>query len=112
VAAPVAPPKKKGTLKQKLAEKEAEKTARRAAGEDEEDSFDEDDVLDPRAKALRDKQRELDADLKNAADLFGQTSVNGMDSFPELLISVKSFSIDRFPVRSSIPTKGKSENER
>jgi len=79
VAAPVAPPKKKGTVKQKLAEKEAEKAARRAAGEDE-GSFDEDDVLDPRAKALRDRQRELEADLKNAADLFGQTSVNDAPS--------------------------------
>jgi len=77
--APVAPPKPKGTLKKRLAEKEAEMAARRAAGEDEEDS-DEEDILDPRAKALRDRQRELDADLKNAADLFGQTSVSDAPS--------------------------------
>jgi len=77
---PVAPPKKKGTLKQKIAEKEAEKAARRAAGEEEEESYDEDAVLNPREKALRDKQRELDADLKNAADLFGQTTVSDAPS--------------------------------
>jgi len=30
--------------------------------------------LDPRAKALRDRQRELESDMKNAADLFGTDS--------------------------------------
>jgi len=74
IAPPIAPPKKKGTLKAKLAEKEAAKAAKLAAGEDEEEDYDSDDVLDPRAKALRDKQRELEADMKNAADLFGTNS--------------------------------------
>ena len=76
VAAQVAPPKKKGTLKQKLAEKEAERQARLAAGENEVD-YDEDAVLDPRAKAQLEKQRELESDLTNATELFGSATVEG-----------------------------------
>jgi len=64
--APVAPPKKKGTLKAKLAEIEAAKASRAAAEE-----YDEDSVLDPREKARLDKEREINADLDNAAALFG-----------------------------------------
>ncbi|EIM91439.1 translation initiation factor eIF3 subunit [Stereum hirsutum FP-91666 SS1] len=71
-----APPKKKGTLKQKLAEKEAQKAAARAAGEGSDD-YDEDAVLDPREKARRDRERELNADLNNAADLFGAAALGG-----------------------------------
>ena len=74
--APVAPPKKKGTLKQKLAEKEAERQARLAAGDNDEE-YDEDAVLDPRAKALLEKQRELESDLNNATELFGSATVKG-----------------------------------
>ena len=74
-AAPAAPLKKKGTLKQKLAEKEAERAARFAAGEN--DEYDEDAVLDPREKARRDKERELNSDLNNAADLFGAAALGG-----------------------------------
>lgn len=74
-AAPVAPPKKKGTLKAKLAEKEAEKALRHAAKEDVE--YDSDEVLDPREKARRDKERELNADLHNAAELFGAAALDG-----------------------------------
>ena len=76
VAAPVAPPKKKGTLKQKLAEKEADRQARLAAGENEVD-YDEDAVLDPRARAQLEKQHELESDLHNATELFGSTTVKG-----------------------------------
>jgi translation initiation factor 3 subunit J len=72
----VAPPKKKGTLKQKLAEKEA---AARAAKE-EGDVYDSDDVLDPREKARRDKERELNSDLNNAADLLGAAALGGTSS--------------------------------
>jgi len=76
--APKAPPKKKGTLKAKLAEKEAEKAERRAAGE--EPDYDSDEVLDPREKARRDKERELNADLNNAAELFGAAALGGTSS--------------------------------
>lgn len=69
----VAPPKKKGTLKAKLAEKEAAKAAASAA----DSAYDSDDVLDPREKARRDKERELQADLNNAADLFGAAALGG-----------------------------------
>ncbi|KAI0067269.1 eukaryotic translation initiation factor 3 subunit J [Artomyces pyxidatus] len=79
VAAAVAPPKKKGTLKAKIAEKEAAKAAARAAGEDS-DAYDEDAVLDPREKARRDRERELQADLNNAADLFGAAALGGTSS--------------------------------
>lgn len=34
-------------------------------------------MLDPREKARRDKQREVDADLKNAADLLGAAALGG-----------------------------------
>ncbi|KAF9243447.1 translation initiation factor eIF3 subunit [Melanogaster broomeanus] len=76
--APVAPPKKKGTLKAKLAEIEAAKASRAAQGEDVE--YDEDSVLDPRDKARRDKEREIKADLDNAAALFGAAGLGGTSS--------------------------------
>ncbi|PPQ67964.1 hypothetical protein CVT24_003157 [Panaeolus cyanescens] len=76
VAAPVAPPKKKGTLKAKLAEKEAAKAAKK----DESDDYDSDAVLDPREKARRDRERELKADLSNAADLLGAAALGGTSS--------------------------------
>ncbi|KAF9563203.1 translation initiation factor eIF3 subunit, partial [Agrocybe pediades] len=72
----VAPPKKKGTLKQKLAEKEAEKAAQKSNSDD----YDSDAVLDPREKARLDKERELKADLNNAADLLGAAALGGTSS--------------------------------
>ncbi len=72
-SAPVAPPKKKGTLKAKIAEKEAAKAARKI----EEDEYDSDSVLDPREKARREKELELNADLNNAAELFGAAALGG-----------------------------------
>lgn len=75
-AAAAPPPKKKGTIKQKIAEKEALKAQQAAAGE-EEDVYNEDDVLDPREKARRDRERELAADLNNAADLLGAAALGG-----------------------------------
>jgi len=77
VVAP-APPKKKGTLKAKLAEKEAQKAARQGA--EESTDYDSDEVLDPREKAKRDKERELKADLHNAAELFGAAAHGGTSS--------------------------------
>jgi translation initiation factor 3 subunit J len=77
--APVAPPKKKGTLKAKLAEIEAEKAAKKKDAEDSEE-YDSDAVLDPREKARRDKERELKADLNNAADLLGAAALGGTSS--------------------------------
>ncbi|KAH9949991.1 translation initiation factor eIF3 subunit [Amylocystis lapponica] len=77
-AAPVAPPKKKGTLKAKLAEKEAAKAARKAAGED--TDYDSDAVLDPREQQRINKERELNADLNNAAELFGAAALGGTTS--------------------------------
>ena len=47
---------------------------------DGEDDYDEDSVLDPREKARRDKEKELAADLNNAADLFGAVALGG--AFP------------------------------
>lgn len=103
-AAPVAPPKKKGTLKAKLAEKEALK-AQKAASDD--IDYDEDAVLDPREKARRDKERELAADLNNAADLFGAAALGGtfllLDTCCQVLLSAMCYrlplSLD--PIRAS-----------
>jgi len=78
-ATSVAPPKKKGTLKAKLAEKEAAKAAKKAAGDDSDD-YDSDEVLDPREKAKRDKEKELKADLDNAASLLGSAALGGTSS--------------------------------
>ncbi|KAK0236113.1 eukaryotic translation initiation factor 3 subunit J [Armillaria nabsnona] len=75
-SASVAPPKKKGTLKAKIAEKEAAKAARK----NEEDEYDSDSVLDPREKARREKELELNADLNNAAELFGAAALGGTTS--------------------------------
>ncbi|KAH9481227.1 Eukaryotic translation initiation factor 3 subunit J [Psilocybe cubensis] len=75
----VAPPKKKGTLKAKLAEKEAAK-ANKKDGSTGSDDYDSDAVLDPREKARLDKERELKADLNNAADLLGAAALGGTSS--------------------------------
>ncbi|KXN86063.1 Eukaryotic translation initiation factor 3 subunit J, partial [Leucoagaricus sp. SymC.cos] len=88
VTAPVAPPKKKGTLKQKLAEKEAEKARKKATGEEDDSEYDSDQMLDPREKARRDKERQMQSDLNNAADLFGAAALGGTSSNElDLLIS-------------------------
>ncbi|ODQ55295.1 translation initiation factor eIF3 subunit [Saitoella complicata NRRL Y-17804] len=77
------PPKKKGTLKQKIAEKEAarkqaeeEKAARQAAGEY---SDEEDEEEDPRERAERLRQEEIESDLRNAADLLGDVRITPAD---------------------------------
>lgn len=57
-----------------MAEKEAAKAAAREAGDVD---YDSDEVLDPREKAKRDKERELNADLNNAAELFGAAALGG-----------------------------------
>ena len=54
----------------------AEKAALKATQEDDDD-YDEDAVLDPREKARRDRERELQADLSNAADLMGAAALGG-----------------------------------
>ncbi|KAF9533883.1 eukaryotic translation initiation factor 3 subunit J [Crepidotus variabilis] len=74
----VAAPKKKGTLKQKLAEKEAAAKTAQANGDD--DEYDSDAVLEPREKARRDRERELRADMTNAADLLGAGALGGTSS--------------------------------
>ncbi|KAI9509800.1 translation initiation factor eIF3 subunit [Russula earlei] len=82
-AAPAAPPKKKGTLKQKLAEKEATRRAQLSSGNSQVD-YDEDAVLDPRAKARLEKERELESDLRNATELFESATVKGGSSDADL----------------------------
>lgn len=64
-------------MKAKIAEKEAAKAARRAAGEDSDEDYDSDEVLDPREKARLDRERELNADLDNAATLLGAAALGG-----------------------------------
>ncbi|KAL4064359.1 translation initiation factor eIF3 subunit [Scleroderma citrinum] len=76
--APVAPPKKKGTVKAKIAENEATRAARAAAGKDLD--YDEDAVLDPRERARLNREKELRSDMDNAASLFGAASIEGSSS--------------------------------
>lgn len=71
-----APTKKKGSVKAKIAEKEAQRAARLAAGEID-DIYEEDEVLDPREKARQDREREINADLANAVELLSGTTING-----------------------------------
>ena len=68
-------------MKAKLAEKEA---AKAAANDD--TPYDSDDVLDPREKARRDKEKELQADLNNAADLLGAAALGGRISVYILIL--------------------------
>ncbi|EJD47270.1 translation initiation factor eIF3 subunit [Auricularia subglabra TFB-10046 SS5] len=67
-AATATAPRKKGTLKAKLAQKEAERAARIAAGED---PGTEDEFLDEVAVKRQQREAELAADLGNAEDLLG-----------------------------------------
>ena len=66
-------PKKKGTLKAKLAQKEAERIAREEAGTSIADEF----VEDEATKKARLRAAEIEADLGNAASLLGGSSVDG-----------------------------------
>lgn len=77
-------------MKAKLAEKEAQKTLKDDS-DDDSDSYDSDAILDPREKARLDKERELKADLNNAADLLGGAALGGAQvlvPFLSRLISV------------------------
>lgn len=70
-----APAKKKMSIKQKIAEKEAEKA--KLALENPDDIYDESAVLNPREAALRARQKEVEADMNNAAELFGAAALGG-----------------------------------
>jgi len=88
-ATAAAPLKKKGTLKQKLAEKEAARRAQLAAGGSEAD-YDEDAVLDPSEKARREKELELESDLRNTTELFSSTTITGSSTDADLDKILKS----------------------
>lgn len=65
--------------------------------DDSDDSYDSDAVLDPGEKSRQDKERELKADLNNAADLLGGAALGGAQiSVPFLsrLISMTLMSRD------------------
>ncbi|KAK2460272.1 hypothetical protein APHAL10511_007661 [Amanita phalloides] len=95
--APGVPPKKKGSIKAKIAEKEAQKAAK-----DNDVEYDSDDVLDPREKARRDKEKELNADLHNAADLLGSAALGGTSSSElDALISAQPRTKEDFQQLSS-----------
>jgi translation initiation factor 3 subunit J len=70
----VAPPRKKGSLKAKIAEKEAAKALVKEADQDSE--LEDVAILDPAEKKRLDRERELKADLSNAADLFGTVAID------------------------------------
>jgi translation initiation factor 3 subunit J len=71
-------------LKAKLTAKEAEKARRLAEGEDDDSDYESDKVLDHREKARQDKEREVNADLSNAADLFG-AAAHGGNTHPQII---------------------------
>jgi len=71
---PLPPVRKKTTLKQRLAQKEAAEAARIARGQFEPDELAE---MHPQERARLEKERELQADLKHASDLFGDMAVGG-----------------------------------
>ena len=61
--------------------------------------YDEDAVLDPRAKARLEKQRELESDLHNATELFGSATAKGECVFQrkhEVLFSLSPMSSKTF----------------
>ncbi|TEB04023.1 translation initiation factor eIF3 subunit [Coprinellus micaceus] len=69
---------------------------------DDDAEYDSDAVLDPRAKARRDKERELNADLTNAADLFGAAALGGSKNADlDALISAQPRTKDDFTKLSS-----------
>jgi translation initiation factor 3 subunit J len=78
VASNATAPKKKGTLKQKIAEKEAQKAARIAAGLEDDDDDEEGSVVNDAEQRRRDKEREVMADLNNATSLLGAAALGGM----------------------------------
>lgn len=71
-------------MKAKLAEKEAQK-ALKSESDDDDSDYDSDAVLDPGEKARQDKERELRADLNNAADLLGGAALGGAQFFVPFL---------------------------
>jgi len=84
---PVAQPqvissKKKMSVNQKIAEKQAARAARIANGEQSSDT--EDDIIDPVLKKRLEQEREVEADLKNASDLLGATSISATSSSNDL----------------------------
>ena len=73
--------RKKTTLKQRLAQKEAAEAARIARGEFAPDELAE---MHPQERARLEKERELQADLNHASDLFGDMAVGASkQSFSE-----------------------------
>ena len=74
----MAAPRKKGTLKAKIAEKEAAKALRNDAEEHSE--VEDVTIVDPLEKKRLDKERELKADLSNAADLLGVATFDGKEA--------------------------------
>ncbi|KAH7090851.1 translation initiation factor eIF3 subunit [Auriculariales sp. MPI-PUGE-AT-0066] len=88
-AAVASAPKKKGTLKAKLAQKEAERAALEAAGAlGVEDEFLEDEAT----RKARLQAAELAADLSNAATLFGDSSAGNAQSQAQQLNALLTFS--------------------
>jgi translation initiation factor 3 subunit J len=75
-----------------LAEKEAMKARKGDDSDDsDDDAYDSGEVLDPREKARRDKERELKSDLNNAADLLGAAALGGESGVPKILHTIDKF---------------------
>ncbi|KAG8810036.1 Translation initiation factor 3 subunit J component, partial [Serendipita sp. 399] len=80
-AAAVSNKKKKGALKQKLADKDTQRRQRLENGELEEEYTDlRDKYMDEKEMRRIIREKELEADLRNASDLFGNTSLDDSKS--------------------------------
>ncbi|KAG8895467.1 Translation initiation factor 3 subunit J component [Tulasnella sp. 408] len=83
------PPAKKPTVKSAAApapKKNAKSLKQAIAKKKDEDSGDtEDDMLDPAIKKRIERERELEADLKNASDLLGSTKIGSATALEDIL---------------------------
>ncbi len=91
---PVAPARKKASLKARIAEREAEKARRLAEDEDK----DEESVADEGEQRRRDKEQQLEIDLANATSLL---SISG--GYP--IFSRHFRGLTRYHVAKSLPTE-------
>ena len=105
----VAPPRKKGTLKAKIAEKEAAKALMKEGGDDSE--LEDVAALDPVEKKRLDRERELKADLSNAADLFGTVAIDRKTSVCLIELTVDPCPMCSFIYRPSVASQLRSSNK-
>ena len=88
---PVAPPKKRLSVKQKIAEKEAEERRKRELGIEEKDEYEKlvETEDDARERQRREREAQIEADLDNAASLIGEAKLTSTDPTTSSLSDAK-----------------------